>query len=70
MPLHQPGEIAMYAWYCVARSSPCFECLEQVLAVEYPGEVLDLSRCEWRHSLAIPCGDGLDEVEGALVEAH
>ena len=66
----QLGDFGSDQGYCVGRGSACFVDFEEVLVAEYGGEVPDLGPGDWRHSLAIPCGDGLDEVESTLVEAH
>ena len=66
----KPGDLGSDQMYCIGRSSACFEDFEEVLVAEYGGEVPDLGLGKWSHSLAIPCGDGLDKVESALVKAH
>ena len=66
----QPGYLDSDLRYCVACVSACFEDFEEVLAAEDRGEVSDLRRGEWCRSMAFSCGNGLDEVKGALVETH
>ena len=66
----QPGDFSMHQGYCVGHGSARFGEFEEVLIAEDRSEVSDLSRGEWCRSLAIPCGDGLNEVEGGLVEAY
>ena len=66
----QPGDLDSDLRYCVGCGSACFEDFEEVLAAEDCGEVSDVGRGESCRSLAFPCGNGLDEVKGALVETH
>ena len=66
----KPCDFGSDQGYRVDRSSACFEGFEEVLVADDRREVSDMSRGEWCRCLAIPCGDGLDEVNGALVEGY
>ena len=66
----QPGDFISDQGYCVGRGSASFEDFEEVLVAEDRSEVSDLTRGEECRSLAISCGDSLNEVESAWVEAY
>ena len=66
----QPSDVRLDQRYSISPGSARFEDFEEVFVAEDHGEVSDMSRGEWCHSLAIPCGDGRNEVEAVLVDTH